>query len=149
MNEPPYYINYAPWRLDIHKIVTSKYFDLAIALVIGLNVITMATERYHMPEYWEYALKIFNYFFTAVFILESTMKLIALGFKMYVKDKWNLLDVAIVILSVVGIVIEEIVQDLKIIPINPTIIRVSLNMGIGNTPKNGATHDVLVEMNMF
>lgn len=78
-----------------------------------------------MPEYWEYALRIFNYFFTAVFILESTMKLIALGFKMYMKDKWNLLDVAIVILSVVGIVIEEIVQDLKIIPINPTIIRVS------------------------
>lgn len=56
------------------------------------------------------------------------MKLIALGFRVYVKDKWNLLDVAIVILSVVGIVIEEIVQDLKIIPINPTIIRVSFKM---------------------
>ncbi|KAJ8957404.1 hypothetical protein NQ318_004884, partial [Aromia moschata] len=135
MNEPPYYINYAPWRLDIHKIVTSKYFDLAIALVIGLNVITMATERYMMPEYWEYALRIFNYFFTAVFILESTMKLIALGFKMYMKDKWNLLDVAIVILSVVGIVIEEIVQDLKIIPINPTIIRVLRVMRIARVLK--------------
>ncbi|XP_023310380.1 voltage-dependent T-type calcium channel subunit alpha-1H [Anoplophora glabripennis] len=135
MNEPPYYINYSPWRLDIHKIVTSKYFDLAIALVIGLNVITMATERYKMPEYWEYALRIFNYFFTAVFILESTMKLIALGFKMYMKDKWNLLDVAIVILSVVGIVIEEIVQDLKIIPINPTIIRVLRVMRIARVLK--------------
>ncbi|KAJ8971627.1 hypothetical protein NQ314_000610, partial [Rhamnusium bicolor] len=135
MNEPPYYINYAPWRLDIHKIVTSKYFDLAIALVIGLNVITMATERYKMPEYWEYALRIFNYFFTAVFILESTMKLIALGFKMYMKDKWNLLDVAIVILSVVGIIIEEIVQDLKIIPINPTIIRVLRVMRIARVLK--------------
>ncbi|XP_074036001.1 voltage-dependent T-type calcium channel subunit alpha-1G isoform X2 [Leptinotarsa decemlineata] len=135
MNEPPYYINYAPWRLDIHKIVTSKYFDLAIALVIGLNVITMATERYHMPNYWEYGLRIFNYFFTAVFILESTMKLIALGLKVYMKDKWNLLDVAIVILSVVGIVIEEIVQDLKIIPINPTIIRVLRVMRIARVLK--------------
>ncbi|CAH1954296.1 unnamed protein product [Acanthoscelides obtectus] len=135
MNEPPYYINYAPWRLDIHKIVTSKYFDLAIALVIGLNVITMATERYKMPEYWEYTLRIFNYFFTAVFILESTMKLIALGFKIYVKDRWNLLDIAIVIFSVVGIVIEEIVQDLKIIPINPTIIRVLRVMRIARVLK--------------
>ncbi|CAH1116001.1 unnamed protein product [Phaedon cochleariae] len=135
MHEPPYYINYAPWRLDIHKIVTSKYFDLAIALVIGLNVITMATERHEMPDYWEYALRIFNYFFTAVFILESTMKLIALGFKIYVKDKWNLLDVAIVILSVVGILIEEIVQDLKIIPINPTIIRVLRVMRIARVLK--------------
>lgn len=135
MNELPYYISYPPWRLEIHKIVTSKYFDLAIALVIGLNVITMATERYHMPDYWEYALRIFNYFFTAVFILESTMKLVALGLKMYRKDKWNLLDVAIVILSVVGIVIEEIVQDLKIIPINPTIIRVLRVMRIARVLK--------------
>ncbi|XP_056643693.1 voltage-dependent T-type calcium channel subunit alpha-1H-like isoform X1 [Diorhabda sublineata] len=135
MNELPYFISYPPWRLEIHKIVTSKYFDLAIALVIGLNVITMATERYHMPDYWEYALRIFNYFFTAVFILESTMKLVALGFKMYRKDKWNLLDVAIVILSVVGIVIEEIVQDLKIIPINPTIIRVLRVMRIARVLK--------------
>lgn len=34
-----------------------------------------------MPIALEYALKIFNYFFTAVFILEAIMKLVALGFK--------------------------------------------------------------------
>lgn len=69
-----------------------------------------------------YALKIFNYFFTAVFILELTMKLVALGVRIYLKDKWNQLDVGIVILSVIGIVLEEL--ESKIIPINPTIIRV-------------------------
>ncbi|ENN71071.1 hypothetical protein YQE_12005, partial [Dendroctonus ponderosae] len=129
MNEPPYYINYPPWRLFIHKIVTSKYFDLAIAAVIGLNVVTMATESYRMPTIWEYLLRIFNYFFTAVFILESIMKLIALGFRMYIKDKWNILDVGIVILSVFGIIIEEMKEnEMKIIPINPTIIRVNTVM---------------------
>jgi voltage-dependent calcium channel T type alpha-1G len=30
--------------------VTSKYFDLAIAGVIGLNVVTMAMEFYMMPD---------------------------------------------------------------------------------------------------
>jgi len=70
----------------------------------------------------EYALKIFNYFFTAVFILELFMKLVALGFQLYLKDRWNQLDVGIVILSVIGIVLEEL--QTKIIPINPTIIRV-------------------------
>ena len=30
--------------------VTSKYFDLAISAVIGLNVITMAMEFYMMPR---------------------------------------------------------------------------------------------------
>ncbi|XP_066152994.1 voltage-dependent T-type calcium channel subunit alpha-1G-like isoform X2 [Euwallacea fornicatus] len=136
MNEPPYYINYPNWRQFIHKIVTSKYFDLAIAAVIGLNVVTMATESYRMPTIWEYLLRIFNYFFTAVFILESIMKLIALGIKMYIKDRWNILDVVIVILSVFGIIIEEMKEnEMKIIPINPTIIRVLRVMRIARVLK--------------
>uniref|UniRef100_A0A182TIB5 Ion transport domain-containing protein n=1 Tax=Anopheles melas TaxID=34690 RepID=A0A182TIB5_9DIPT len=122
MHEPPYYTNYSPMRLFVHNVVTSKYFDLAIAAVIGLNVVTMAMEYYMMPLALEYALKIFNYFFTAVFILEAAMKLLALGVKIYMKDRWNQLDVAIVILSIVGIVLEEL--ETNIIPINPTIIRV-------------------------
>ncbi|XP_055678127.1 voltage-dependent T-type calcium channel subunit alpha-1G isoform X3 [Lutzomyia longipalpis] len=122
MSIPPYYTNYSPLRLFVHSVVTSKYFDLAIAAVIGLNVVTMAMEYYKMPMALEYALKIFNYFFTAVFILEAIMKLVALGIRIYLKDKWNQLDVAIVILSIVGIVLEEL--ETNIIPINPTIIRV-------------------------
>ena len=42
-------MDYSPARLVIHKMVTSKYFDLAISAVIGLNVITMAMEFYMMP----------------------------------------------------------------------------------------------------
>ncbi|XP_055913400.1 uncharacterized protein LOC129947020 isoform X4 [Eupeodes corollae] len=122
MHEPPYYSKYSPTRLFVHNVVTSKYFDLAIAAVIGLNVVTMAMEYYKMPEFLGYVLKIFNYFFTAVFILEAVMKVVALGVRLYMKDKWNQLDVGIVILSIVGIVLEEL--ETKIIPINPTIIRV-------------------------
>ncbi|XP_065341308.1 voltage-dependent T-type calcium channel subunit alpha-1G-like isoform X4 [Cloeon dipterum] len=122
MHEPPYYATYSRPRLLVHNVVTSKYFDLAIAAVIGLNVVTMALEFYMMPKALSYALKIFNYFFTAVFILESMMKLLALGMHLYFKDRWNQLDVVIVILSIVGIVLEEV--ESKIIPINPTIIRV-------------------------
>ena len=50
MRAPPYWINYSPWRLKIHGLVTSKYFDLAIAGIIGLNVVTMAMEFYMMPD---------------------------------------------------------------------------------------------------
>jgi hypothetical protein len=35
----------------------------------------------------EFALKIFNYFFTSVFIMEATMKIIALGMIRYIKDR--------------------------------------------------------------
>jgi voltage-dependent calcium channel T type alpha-1G len=87
MHEPPYYSKYSRPRLLVHNVVTSKYFDLAIAAVIGLNVVTMALEFYMMPKALSYALKIFNYFFTAVFILESVMKVLALGMHLYFKDK--------------------------------------------------------------
>ena len=49
MLETPYYVHYSPTRMMIHEMVTSKYFDLAISAVIGLNVITMAMEFYMMP----------------------------------------------------------------------------------------------------
>ena len=88
--------------------VTSKYFDLAISAVIGLNVITMAMEFYMMPDVsslncadklrsppikslqeLEYALKLFNYFFTGIFIIEAGMKVGALGLARYLSDRWN------------------------------------------------------------
>ncbi|XP_054728206.1 uncharacterized protein LOC129237458 [Anastrepha obliqua] len=122
MHEPPYYINYSPSRMFVHNVVTSKYFDLAIAAVIGLNVVTMAMEYYGMGDPLVYTLKVFNYFFTAVFILEASMKVLTLGWSLYLKDKWNQLDVGIVVLSVVGIVLEE--WKTSKFPINPTIIRV-------------------------
>lgn len=38
----PYWDEYGPFRLYIHNIVVSKYFDLAIAGVIGINVFSMS-----------------------------------------------------------------------------------------------------------
>ncbi|KAK7113083.1 hypothetical protein V1264_012439 [Littorina saxatilis] len=122
LREPPYWAHYSKPRLLIHTVINSKYFDLAIAGVIGLNVITMAMESYMMSAALEFALKIFNYFFTSVFILEAAMKIVSLGFVRYIRDRWNQLDIMIVILSIVGIVLEE--MRTNVIPINPTIIRV-------------------------
>merc|ERR1719187_105075 len=122
MMERPYYMDYSSARLVIHKMVTSKYFDLAISAVIGLNVITMAMEFYMMPVELEFALKIFNYFFTGIFIIEAGMKVSALGLQRYLSDRWNQLDVSIVFLSIIGIALEEI--EGQVFPINPTIIRV-------------------------
>uniref|UniRef100_A0AC35G2Z4 Ion transport domain-containing protein n=1 Tax=Panagrolaimus sp. PS1159 TaxID=55785 RepID=A0AC35G2Z4_9BILA len=117
-----YWEKYGPLRLRMHGIVTSKYFDLAIAAVIGINVISMAMEFYMMPNGLKYVLKALNYFFTAVFTLEASMKLYALGFGRFFEERWNQLDMFIVILSIAGIIFEEF-EALEL-PINPTIIRV-------------------------
>ncbi|EPB80570.1 transporter, cation channel family protein [Ancylostoma ceylanicum] len=118
----PYWHNYGTTRMFLNGVVTSKYFDLAIAAVIGINVISMAMEFYMMPAGLKYVLKALNYFFTAVFTLEAAMKLAALGVRRFFSETWNRLDMFIVFLSVAGIIFEEF-EALEL-PINPTIIRV-------------------------
>ncbi|XP_056626587.1 voltage-dependent T-type calcium channel subunit alpha-1G isoform X1 [Triplophysa dalaica] len=119
----PYYSDYSPTRLFIHKMCTSHYLDLFITIVIGLNVITMSMEHYQQAKVLDEALKICNYIFTIIFVLESVFKLVAFGFRRFFKDRWNQLDLAIVLLSIMGITLEEIEVNASL-PINPTIIRI-------------------------
>uniref|UniRef100_A0A8C3NZ90 Voltage-dependent T-type calcium channel subunit alpha-1G n=1 Tax=Cyanoderma ruficeps TaxID=181631 RepID=A0A8C3NZ90_9PASS len=119
----PYYSDYSRFRLLIHQMCTSHYLDLFITGVIGLNVITMAMEHYQQPKILDEALKICNYIFTVIFVLESVFKLIAFGFRRFFQDRWNQLDLAIVLLSIMGITLEEIEVNASL-PINPTIIRI-------------------------
>jgi len=76
---------------------------------------------YYLKEL-ERALRIFNFVFTAVFTIEFVLKTAALGVRRYTADRWNQLDVVIVLLSIGGIILEEL--DTDVIPLNPTIIRV-------------------------
>ena len=121
--EVPYYANYSRPRYILHSVCNSKYFDLIIAAVIGLNVVSMSLEFYMMPEVLDEILDILNYIFTVIFLLEAILRIIALGFSRYIKDRWNQLDIIIVILSIIGILVDKL-KSKSTIPINPTIIRV-------------------------
>ncbi|XP_051791082.1 voltage-dependent T-type calcium channel subunit alpha-1I isoform X1 [Erpetoichthys calabaricus] len=119
----PYYASYSPVRLFIHSLCTSHYLDLFITFIICINVVTMSLEHYSQPKSLEIGLKYCNYFFTTTFVLEAMLKLVAFGFRRFFKDRWNQLDLAIVLLSVMGITLEEIEINAAL-PINPTIIRI-------------------------
>uniref|UniRef100_A0A9J8BU71 Calcium voltage-gated channel subunit alpha1 Ia n=1 Tax=Cyprinus carpio carpio TaxID=630221 RepID=A0A9J8BU71_CYPCA len=119
----PYYASYSHVRLMIHTLCTSHYLDIFITFIICVNVVTMSLEHYSQPHSLEITLKYCNYFFTSTFVLEAVLKLIAFGFRRFFKDRWNQLDLAIVLLSVMGITLEEI-EISAALPINPTIIRI-------------------------
>uniref|UniRef100_A0A7N5P2X3 Calcium voltage-gated channel subunit alpha1 H n=1 Tax=Ailuropoda melanoleuca TaxID=9646 RepID=A0A7N5P2X3_AILME len=119
----PYYADYSPTRRSIHSLCTSHYLDLFITFIIGVNVITMSMEHYNQPKSLDEALKYCNYVFTAVFVFEAALKLVAFGFRRFFRDRWNQLDLAIVLLSIMGITLEEIEMNAAL-PINPTIIRI-------------------------
>ncbi|XDV36595.1 hypothetical protein PO909_006341, partial [Leuciscus waleckii] len=119
----PYYASYGRVRLMIHSFCTSHYLDLFITLIICINVVTMSLEHYSQPQSLETALQYCNYFFSSTFVVEATLKLVAFGIRRFFKDRWNQLDLAIVLLSVMGIILEEIEINASL-PINPTIIRI-------------------------
>ncbi|XP_067258807.1 voltage-dependent T-type calcium channel subunit alpha-1H isoform X2 [Chanodichthys erythropterus] len=119
----PYYADYSPTRLYIHTLCTSHYLDLFITIIIAINVLTMSMEHYRQPKYLDEGLKYCNYIFTLVFVFEAVLKLVAFGFRRFFKERWNQLDLAIVLLSIMGITLEEIDLNASL-PINPTIIRI-------------------------
>ncbi|CAB1342283.1 unnamed protein product [Coregonus sp. 'balchen'] len=95
----PYYASYSSLRLWIHTLCTTYYLDLFITFIICINVITMSLEHYSQPRSLDLVLKYCNYFFTSTFVLETLLKLTAFGFRRFFKDRWNQLDLAIVLLS--------------------------------------------------
>ncbi|CAF2777765.1 unnamed protein product [Rotaria sp. Silwood2] len=123
MCELPYYAHFSPWRKHLHDLCVSKYFDLVIAAIIGVNVVTMSLEFYPMPSNLDKFLEYCNYVFTIVFLLEFIWKIVAFGPWRYFKDRWNQLDSFIVLLSIASIIMEKMLSG-HILPINPTLIRV-------------------------
>ncbi|XP_053195485.1 voltage-dependent T-type calcium channel subunit alpha-1G [Scomber japonicus] len=121
--EKPYYADYSPLRRSIHTVCTSHYLDLFITIIIFTNLLTMSMEHYNQPQYLVEILKYCNYIFTVVFVIEAILKLIAFGLRRFFKERWNQLDLAIVLLSIMGITLEEIDLNASL-PINPTIIRI-------------------------
>lgn len=90
-----------PFRQWCFKIVEHTNFELAITVVIVMNVITMMTRTHNQTDCMTTAIYWFNVFFLAVFIVEAVMKLVGLGPRWYFTDTWNMFDFVVVILSIV------------------------------------------------
>lgn len=121
-----YYESYSPWRRHIHDMCLHLYWDVAIAIVICLNVLCMSLEHYQMSKAFQTFVDTANYFFAAVFVLEVIFKFIAFGFVRFFKDRWNIIDLVIVILSLTGILIQHLSTTKALgakVPINPTVAR--------------------------
>jgi hypothetical protein len=76
-------------------------FGTFILMCILINTIFLSMERHPMPESEKDAFERVNYFFSAVFFVEVILKLIGLSPKQFFKDKFNIFDSVIVLVSVV------------------------------------------------
>lgn len=70
-------------------------------LFIGLNMFTMTLDRYDAPDTYNAVLDYLNAIFVVIFSSECLLKIFALRYH-YFKEPWNLFDVVVVILSILG-----------------------------------------------
>jgi len=104
----------------VFEIVTGKKFDMIIMIFIGLNMTTMTMDHYHMSDTWKIVLDYLNLIFICVFTSECVMKVFALRWY-YFKEPWNLFDFVVVIMSILGLMLKDIIEKYFV---SPTLLRV-------------------------
>ncbi|XP_052755865.1 sodium channel protein 60E isoform X2 [Galleria mellonella] len=110
-----------------YDLSNSRRFEIAIFVLIFLNMLTMGIEHYDQPHSVFFILEVSNAFFTTVFGLEAIVKIIGLRYH-YFTVPWNVFDFLLVLASILGILMEDIMIDL---PISPTLLRVVRVFRIG------------------
>ncbi|KAH0627619.1 hypothetical protein JD844_003596 [Phrynosoma platyrhinos] len=109
----------------IFDIVTNQAFDVFVMVLICLNMVTMMVETDDQSSEKTYVLNKINILFITLFTAECVLKLFALRYY-YFTNGWNIFDLVVVIMSIVGNVLSGIV-----VSFSPTLFRVIRLVRIG------------------
>uniref|UniRef100_A0A8C2UEY7 Sodium channel protein type 2 subunit alpha-like n=1 Tax=Coturnix japonica TaxID=93934 RepID=A0A8C2UEY7_COTJA len=104
----------------VFDFVTKQAFDISIMILICLNMVTMMVETDDQSEDMENILYWINLVFIVLFTGEFVLKLISLR-HYYFTIGWNIFDFVVVILSIVGMFLAEIIEKYFV---SPTLFRV-------------------------
>ncbi|XP_015278897.1 PREDICTED: sodium channel protein type 2 subunit alpha isoform X2 [Gekko japonicus] len=100
--------------------VTKQAFDISIMILICLNMVTMMVETDDQSKEMETILYRINFVFIVLFTGECVLKLTSLR-HYYFTIGWNIFDFVVVILSIVGMFLAEIIEKYFV---SPTLFRV-------------------------
>ncbi|KAG9476511.1 hypothetical protein GDO78_003188 [Eleutherodactylus coqui] len=101
-------------------VVTKQAFDIIIMVLICLNMVTMMVETDEQSEYIENLLYNINLSFVVIFSGECICKILALRYY-YFTIGWNIFDFVVMIISIVGIVLSDIIKNYFV---SPTLFRI-------------------------
>ncbi|XP_075602842.1 sodium channel protein type 5 subunit alpha isoform X3 [Balearica regulorum gibbericeps] len=104
----------------IFDVVSKQAFDVSIMILICLNMVTMMVETDDQSQEKVNILHKINMLFVAIFTGECIIKMLALR-HYYFTNGWNIFDFVVVILSIVGTVLSDIIQKYFF---SPTLFRV-------------------------
>ena len=89
------------YQKPLKALVTNRWFDRFVTLLIVANTVTLASEYHGMDQNLFDLLQQINVMLTLAFALEMVLKVLGLGVLAYCSDRMNLFDAAIVIVSIV------------------------------------------------
>ncbi|XP_043989281.1 sodium channel protein type 4 subunit alpha B-like [Gambusia affinis] len=101
-------------------LVSKQAFDIMIMMLIIVNMVTMMVETDEQSERMESVLNIVNLVFIVIFTTECLIKLFALRCYFFTVA-WNIFDFVVIILSIIGIVLADIIEKYFV---SPTLFRV-------------------------
>uniref|UniRef100_A0A8B9ZHS4 Sodium channel protein n=2 Tax=Anatinae TaxID=2068716 RepID=A0A8B9ZHS4_ANAPL len=104
----------------VFDFVTKQVFDITIMILICLNMVTMMVETDDQSELKTDILYKINLVFIVIFTGECVLKMFALRYY-YFTIGWNIFDFVVVILSIAGIVLSDIIEKYFV---SPTLFRV-------------------------
>ncbi|XP_035253616.1 sodium channel protein type 4 subunit alpha A isoform X1 [Anguilla anguilla] len=104
----------------VYDFITQQFFDIFIMVLICLNMVTMMVETDDQSPEKENVLYLINLIFIVVFTGECLLKMFALR-QYFFTVGWNIFDFIVVILSVVGIMLSDIIEKYFV---SPTLFRV-------------------------
>ncbi|CAF2976883.1 unnamed protein product [Rotaria sp. Silwood2] len=94
-------------RYRIWLLCTSSYFEFCIMVMIALNTCVLMAKYYRSPPTYNDILTYANTTFTALFTVESILKIMAFGLRNYFHDKWNAFDFITVLGSIADVLVTE------------------------------------------
>ncbi|KAM4604673.1 sodium channel protein type 3 subunit alpha-like [Polymixia lowei] len=101
-------------------LVSKQAFDIMIMMLIIVNMITMMVETDEQSDRMESILNKINLVFIIIFTTECLIKIVALRCYFFTVG-WNIFDFVVIILSIVGIVLADIIEKYFV---SPTLFRV-------------------------
>ncbi|XP_067268726.1 sodium channel protein type 4 subunit alpha B [Pseudorasbora parva] len=104
----------------VFDLVTKQFFDIFIMVLICLNMVTMMVETDDQSLEKEYILFWINFVFIVLFTGECILKITALRYH-YFSIGWNIFDFVVVILSILGLLLADLIEKYFV---SPTLFRV-------------------------
>ncbi|XP_029913601.1 sodium channel protein type 4 subunit alpha B-like isoform X1 [Myripristis murdjan] len=108
----------------VFDLVTNKWFEIFVAVMICLSMVVLMLETDDQSEEKEVILYWMHFFFISLFTVECCLRIFGLR-RHFFADCWNILDFVVILMSVVGLFLADLIEKYFISPVLFRVVRLT------------------------